>query len=83
MAALNAARDVALENADANGEAMVPMSVVRDLMRTQTGLVRDQAERREATDRAQRAIVNTKSTAWSAVGASLAWRQRSVEGWVC
>jgi hypothetical protein len=57
MAALNEARDVALENADANGEAMVPMSVVRDLMRTQTGLVRDQAERREATDRAQRAIV--------------------------
>jgi hypothetical protein len=57
MAALNEARDIALENADADGEAMVPVSVVRDLVRTQTDLVRDQAERREATDRAQRAIV--------------------------
>jgi len=57
MAGLNEARDVALANRSANGEAMLPVSVVRDLVKAQTDLVRDQTERREATDRAERSIV--------------------------
>lgn len=57
MASLNEARGVALANAVDNGEAMVPVSAVQDLVRVQTDLVRDQSERREATDRARRAIV--------------------------
>jgi hypothetical protein len=57
MAGLNEARDVALANGSANGEAMLPVSVVRALVKTQTDLARDQTERREATDRAERSIV--------------------------
>lgn len=57
MAALNEARDVALANADADGGAMVPISVVRDLVRVQTDLAREESERQQATERAERAIV--------------------------
>jgi hypothetical protein len=57
MAALNEARVVALAFASNGTETMVPISVVKDLVRSQINLAQDRSERKEATDRAQRAIV--------------------------
>jgi hypothetical protein len=50
MAGLNEARDVALANGKVDGGGMLPVSVVRDLVKTQTDLIQDQTKRREASD---------------------------------